>query len=82
MKDIYIIGSGGFAREVAVLIDAINSAGKIYNLKGFVVDLEYFTPNSVVAGLPVLCMDQLDLTANYVIAIADSGAREDRKSVV
>lgn len=36
MKDIYIFGSGGFAKEVAFLIDSINKENKQYNLAGFV----------------------------------------------
>lgn len=36
MKDIYIFGSGGFAKEVAFLIVAINKAKLNYRLKGFI----------------------------------------------
>jgi sugar O-acyltransferase (sialic acid O-acetyltransferase NeuD family) len=38
MKDIYIIGSGGFAREVYFLINDINLSSKetIYNFKGYI----------------------------------------------
>ena len=38
MKDIYILGSGGFAKEVYFLIDDINlySESPLYNFKGFI----------------------------------------------
>jgi len=36
MKDIVIIGSGGFAKEVAFLIDEINRNKKEWNLLGFI----------------------------------------------
>lgn len=38
MKDIVIIGSGGFAKEVAFLIDEINKVNKRWNLLGFIDD--------------------------------------------
>lgn len=40
MKDIVIIGAGGFGREVAMLIEDINKIEKTYNLIGFVDDRE------------------------------------------
>lgn len=36
MKDIVILGSGGFAKEVAFLIDEINENTPIWNLLGFI----------------------------------------------
>lgn len=36
MKDIVIIGSGGFAKEVAFLIDEINSSENKWNILGFI----------------------------------------------
>ncbi len=36
MKNIYIFGSGGFAKEVAFLIDSINKDRLQYNLVGFI----------------------------------------------
>ncbi len=40
MKDIVIIGAGGFGREVAWLIEDINKENKEWNLVGFVDDNE------------------------------------------
>lgn len=40
MKDIVIIGAGGFGREVAWLIEEINKVGKEWNIVGFVDDNE------------------------------------------
>ena len=36
MKDIVIVGAGGFAREVAWLIEEINSKNKLWNLIGYI----------------------------------------------
>lgn len=40
MKDIYIIGAGGFGREVAWLINRINEVNPTWNIKGFIDDNE------------------------------------------
>lgn len=38
MKDLYIIGAGGFGREVAWLVERINEETPIWNIKGFIDD--------------------------------------------
>jgi len=38
VNDIYIIGAGGFGREVAWLIERINSVKQTWNIKGFIDD--------------------------------------------
>ena len=38
MKELYIIGAGGFGREVAWLVERINETEKIWDLKGFIDD--------------------------------------------
>ncbi len=35
MKDLYIIGAGGFGREVAWCVERINDVTPTWNLKGF-----------------------------------------------
>ena len=40
MKDLYIIGAGGFGREVAWLVQRINDVTPVWNLKGFIDDNE------------------------------------------
>lgn len=40
MKDLYIIGAGGFGREVAWIVERINSIKPTWNLKGFIDDNE------------------------------------------
>lgn len=44
MKDLYIIGAGGFGREVAWLVERINAVKSTWNIKGFIDD------NSVLWG--------------------------------
>lgn len=38
MRDLYIIGAGGFGREVAWLIERINNIESTWNLQGFIDD--------------------------------------------
>lgn len=40
MKNLYIIGAGGFGREVAWIVERINSIKPTWNLKGFIDDNE------------------------------------------
>lgn len=40
MKDLYIIGAGGFGREVAWLIERFNEVEPTWNIKGFIDDDE------------------------------------------
>ncbi|KIO78633.1 acetyltransferase [Pedobacter lusitanus] len=52
MKNIAIIGAGGFGREVKMLIDQINNQSKEYNLLGYYAD--GVTPSTLINGYPVL----------------------------
>lgn len=40
MKDLYIIGAGGFGREVAWLVERINEVTPTWSIKGFIDDNE------------------------------------------
>ena len=80
MKDIYIIGAGGFGREVAWLIERINSVNKEWNLKGFIDD-DQLLHNTIESGYPVL--GGLDYITNLqkdmwvCCAIANTEIREN-----
>lgn len=60
MEDIVIFGAGGFGREVAWLIEEINSVRKLFNILGFIVDDgsalpgENFNGHAVLGGLGYL----------------------------
>ena len=53
MKDLYIIGAGGFGREVAWLVERINSVTPMWNLKGFIDDNESIQ-GTLEDGYPVV----------------------------
>jgi sugar O-acyltransferase (sialic acid O-acetyltransferase NeuD family) len=71
MKDIVIVGAGGFGREVAWLIEQINQKDPIWNLIGFVDDNN--NEGQFINGLPVLGKVEwlLDKSIHVVIAIGD-----------
>lgn len=54
MKKLVLYGAGGFAREVAFMIERINQAKPTYDLLGFVVDEEYYVPDTMIHGYPVI----------------------------
>src|SRR5699024_8148959 len=76
MKDIVIIGAGGFGREVAWIIEDINKKNLQWNILGFLDDNEavqgkHFGDYSVIGKLDYL----LDKELNVVIAIANPTIR-------
>ncbi len=73
MKDIVIIGAGGFGREVAWLIEDINNVTPTWNIIGFVDDNKEIQ-GSLINGYPVVGdIDWLSNQELYVVnAIGDS----------
>ena len=77
MKNIVIIGSGGFGREVAWLIEDINKVNKQWNLLGF-IDENIENSGKVVNGYKVLGGFEFLENKNdiyYVCAIGKSSIR-------
>lgn len=54
MKKLVLYGAGGLGRELAYLTERINRQSATWELLGFVVDAEYYTPGVVVDGYPIL----------------------------
>ena len=79
MKNIIIIGAGGFAREVSWLVDDINDAEEKWNLIGFIdenpeVHGKKFNGYEVLGGLDYL---ECNTEIYYVCAIANVRARKE-----
>lgn len=82
MKDLYIIGAGGFGREVAWLVERINKESKQWDLKGFLDDNKYLHGKSegdyrIVGGIEVL--KELRTEVWVVCAV---GASQTRKKII
>lgn len=78
MNDLIIIGASGFGREVAWLVERINSVRATWNLLGFIDDNPQLT-GSTINGYRVLgTTDDIEqyLDAYYVCAIGSSMVRE------
>ena len=75
MKDIVIIGAGGFGKEVAWLIEQINKKSPTWNLLGFVDD--GIKTGTLINGYPILGEIKYleDLSVNLVCSISDSRSR-------
>ena len=83
MKDLYIIGAGGFGREVAWLAERINHRKNEWNIKGFIDDNTQLH-GRMEAGYPVLGgIDYFDETADpegWVVCAV--GASVVRKKII
>ena len=81
MKDLYIIGAGGFGREVAWLVERINEVTPTWNIKGFIDDNESLwgakeDAYDVVGGCEYL------KTLGYVYAVCAVGSARVRKVII
>lgn len=80
MKDLYIIGAGGFGREVAWLVERINEKELTWNIKGFVDDSENLK-NSFINGYKVVgnisFLNSLGKDSYCVCAIGNTIARKN-----
>jgi sugar O-acyltransferase (sialic acid O-acetyltransferase NeuD family) len=54
LKQVVIIGAGGFAREVLDVFDAVNAITPTYEVLGFVVDQQYGKPGEIINAKPIL----------------------------
>lgn len=82
MKDLYIIGAGGFGREVIWLVERINKVTPTWNIVGFLDDAED-VQNTVINGHEVLggC-DYLQNISEACWAVCTIGASKTRRKVV
>ncbi|MGU8248922.1 acetyltransferase [Clostridium perfringens] len=78
MKDLVIVGAGGFGREVAWLVEQINEVSKEWNLIGF-IDENKEMHETLINGYKVLGgIDWLKYKdIYYVCAIGNSKIRKD-----
>lgn len=79
LRDLYIIGAGGFGRETAWLVERINEVEHTWNLKGFIDDneelqREIFGGYSILGGVEYL--KELKSDAWVVIAVGNAEMRK------
>lgn len=79
MKNIVIIGAGGFGREVKTLIDSINNQTPTYRFLGFYDD--GFKKGQIINGCPVLGgildINLINIQCSVVIAVGDPQTKQD-----
>lgn len=82
MRDLYIIGAGGFGKEVACLVERINEKDPQWNLCGFLDD-DGNKHGTMCFGYPVIggtdCLKDLEQETYVVCAI---GTAKIRKKII
>lgn len=81
MKDLYIIGAGGFGREVAWIVERINSIKPTWNLKGFIDDNETLW-GSIEGEYHVLGGCEYLSALEDVYAVCAVGSSNVRKKII
>ncbi|MGN1158267.1 MAG: acetyltransferase [Agathobacter sp.] len=81
IRDLYIIGAGGFGREVAWLVERINEVNPTWNIKGFIDDNEALWGN-VEGEYPVLGGCEYLNSLNNVYAVCAVGSARVRKIII
>jgi sugar O-acyltransferase (sialic acid O-acetyltransferase NeuD family) len=82
LRDLYIVGAGGFGREVAWLIERINSVDPTWNFKGFLDD-NTAVQETMLDDYPVVggC-DYLKSVQQEAWVVCAVGATKTRKKLV
>lgn len=77
MRQIVVYGSGGFAREVAMLLEIINARSKSWEVLGFIDD-NSDNHGEIINGYPVLGGEKWlhDKDVNVVLGIGDPNVKE------
>lgn len=81
MKNLYIIGAGGFGREVAWLVERINAIEPTWNLRGFIDDDESKWGTNE-GNYPILGGCEYLKKLGDVYAVCAIGAAKIRKIVI
>lgn len=81
MKDLYIIGAGGFGREVAWLVERLNDVKPTWNLRGFVDD-NMLLWETAEDGYPVLGGMEYLKQQKEAYAVCAIGSAVTRKRIV
>ncbi len=77
---IAILGSGGFAREVATIIHAINAKSPTYDLMGYIDN--HLAKGTLINGLPVIGSDDEINETSIPISIVTAFGEPDLKEKV
>lgn len=82
MKDIVIIGAGGFAREVAWLIEDINKKEQKWNLLGFIDDNLELQGKKINGYKVIGTIEDYQKMSNEIYSVIAIGNGEIRKKIV
>lgn len=81
MRDIVIVGAGGFGREVQWLLERMNTCEKTWNLRGYIDD--GVAAGIMIDGLPVLGdVEYLKQIEEPLAVVCAVGASKTRKKII
>ena len=81
MKNLAIIGAGGFGREVKLIVDAINNVKVTYNFLGFYDD--NIPRGTVVNGFPILgSVQDLNRVTEKLCVVVATGTPLIKRNIV
>lgn len=81
MKDLAILGTGGFAREVATIIKDINEKSPLYNFLGFVDNK--LEKGTIINGHPVIGNDEdINSTSKQISLVLAFGEPDLKRKVI
>lgn len=81
MKDLYIIGAGGFGKEVAWLVERVNSTNPTWNIKGFIDDNESLW-NTKIYDYTVIGGIEFLKNCKNAYAVCAVGNAQIRKNII
>ncbi len=82
LKDLYIMGTGGFAREIAWLVEDINRHAPSWNLRGYIDEMRLDAVGQLFYGYPLLGGYKYLETASPGSIVIAIGNGKIRKKIV
>ena len=82
LQRIAIIGAGGSAKDILVIVDAINEVELTYDMLGFIVDAQYGQPGTLINSKPILGDFSWIKENPDVHLICGVGSPKDRRNLV
>lgn len=82
LQRIAIIGAGGSAKDILVIVDAINEVELTYDMLGFIVDSQFGHPGTLINGKPILGDFSWIQENPDVQLICSVGSPKDRRNLV
>lgn len=81
MQDLVVFGAGGMARDVSILVRAINKEKSSFRHIAYAIDDEYYHENMNIHGVPVCSRKWLIEHRDDVVCVCAIGYPKERRKV-